>query len=186
MYYAATVHFGPGYYPSRSCYCLPWAASVRRIRPLHWPVAQELGGPSSCANHKYQPRTSGGFILYDFRPLLLFRSFTPPPAVPFALTLLLSRTTMASSDSSAQPAHEQISEALEVEQLDVSLFRSKTLHLPPNGRGVFGGQVISQALVSATRCVDPAYSLHVRHIRIFRVVLQSTDPRTHRPLSLSM
>lgn len=58
--------------------------------------------------------------------------------------------------------HELISEALEVEALDVSLFRSKTLYLPARARGVFGGQVISQALVSATNCVDPVYSLHVR------------------------
>lgn len=64
---------------------------------------------------------------------------------------------MAGADS-----HEQISEALEVEQLDVNLFRSKTLYLPARARGVFGGQVISQALVSATNCVDPAYYLHVR------------------------
>ena len=64
---------------------------------------------------------------------------------------------MAAADS-----HEQISEALEVEQLDVNLFRSKTLFLPARARGVFGGQVISQALVSATNCVDPAYYLHVR------------------------
>lgn len=33
--------------------------------------------------------------------------------------------------------------------------------MPPRGRGVFGGQVISQAVVSATNCVDPAYGLHV-------------------------
>ena len=66
------------------------------------------------------------------------------------------------SDSQSQLDHEQITEALEVEQLDVSLYRSKTLYLPARGRGVFGGQVISQALVSATNCVDPVYSLHVR------------------------
>ncbi|PIL29619.1 hypothetical protein GSI_08256 [Ganoderma sinense ZZ0214-1] len=65
---------------------------------------------------------------------------------------------MAAADS-----HEQISEALEVEQLDVNLFRSKTLFLPARARGVFGGQVISQALVSATNCVDPAYYLHSLH-----------------------
>ena len=54
------------------------------------------------------------------------------------------------------------SDALEVEQLDVNLYRSKTLYLPVRARGVFGGQVISQALVAATGCVDPAYGLHVR------------------------
>ncbi|KAJ3011988.1 hypothetical protein NUW54_g2003 [Trametes sanguinea] len=60
-------------------------------------------------------------------------------------------------------SHEQISSALEVEQLDVNLYRSKTLYLPPRARGVFGGQVISQALVAANNCVDPAFSLHSLH-----------------------
>ncbi|TBU34990.1 Thioesterase/thiol ester dehydrase-isomerase [Dichomitus squalens] len=58
------------------------------------------------------------------------------------------------------PEHEHISEALEVEQLDVNLFRSRTLYLPSSSIGVFGGQVISQSLVAATSCVDPSYSLH--------------------------
>lgn len=69
---------------------------------------------------------------------------------------------MAAADAQE---HEQISEALEVEQLDVNLYRSKTLYLPVRARGVFGGQVISQALVAATGCVDPAYGLHVRPCR---------------------
>ncbi|KAI0639149.1 thioesterase-like superfamily-domain-containing protein [Trametes polyzona] len=56
-----------------------------------------------------------------------------------------------------------ISSALEVEQLDVNLYRSKTLYLPPRARGVFGGQVISQALVSANNCVDPSFGLHSLH-----------------------
>jgi DNA-repair protein complementing XP-A cells len=54
-----------------------------------------------------------------------------------------------------------IETALEVERLDVNLFRSKSLHVPYRSRGVFGGQVISQAIVSATNCVKPEYSLHV-------------------------
>ena len=69
---------------------------------------------------------------------------------------------MASTDSPSQHDHEQISECLEVEPIDVNLFRSKTLYTPARARGVFGGQVISQALVSASNCVDPVYSLHVR------------------------
>lgn len=63
--------------------------------------------------------------------------------------------------SNGQEEHEQIATSLEVEQLDVNIFRSKSLWLPVRARGVYGGQVISQALVSATKCVDPAYSLHV-------------------------
>ena len=56
------------------------------------------------------------------------------------------------------------SDALEVEKLDVNLYRSKDkqLWVPRRARGVFGGQVISQALVAATSCVDPGYALHVR------------------------
>jgi acyl-CoA thioesterase len=60
-----------------------------------------------------------------------------------------------------QAEHTHISTALEVETLDATLFRSKTLFLPNRARGVFGGQVISQAMVSATNCVDASYGLHV-------------------------
>ncbi|CCA68825.1 probable peroxisomal acyl-coenzyme A thioester hydrolase 1 [Serendipita indica DSM 11827] len=63
--------------------------------------------------------------------------------------------------SNAEP--KSIATSLEVEQLDKNLFRSKTLWLPKNARGVFGGQVISQAVVSATNCVDPEYHLHSLH-----------------------
>lgn len=61
-----------------------------------------------------------------------------------------------------QAEHTHISTALEVEKLETNLFRSKTLWIPPRARGVFGGQVISQALVSATNTVDKVFSLHVR------------------------
>lgn len=61
-----------------------------------------------------------------------------------------------------QEEHEHMSTSLEVEQLDSNLFRSKSLWLPIRARGVYGGQVISQALVSATNCVPPDYALHVR------------------------
>ena len=60
-----------------------------------------------------------------------------------------------------QVEHELISTSLDVEQLDTNLYRSKSLWVPVRSRGVFGGQVISQALVSATGCVDAAYGLHV-------------------------
>jgi acyl-CoA thioesterase len=55
-----------------------------------------------------------------------------------------------------------ISYALDVEQLDLNLYRSRNLTLPYKARGVFGGQVISQALTAATRCVKPEFTLHVR------------------------
>lgn len=69
---------------------------------------------------------------------------------------------MADSTTTDQVEHELISTSLDLEQLDTNLFRSKSLWVPARARGVFGGQVISQAIVSATQCVDPAYGLHVR------------------------
>jgi hypothetical protein len=56
-----------------------------------------------------------------------------------------------------------ISSALDVEKLDVDLYRSRNLSLPYFARGVFGGQVISQALVAATSCVKPEFDLHVSY-----------------------
>jgi len=66
------------------------------------------------------------------------------------------------SDFKEEAEHELISTSLDVEQLDTNLFRSKSLWIAKRSRGVFGGQVISQALVSATNCVEPEYALHVR------------------------
>lgn len=64
-----------------------------------------------------------------------------------------------------QEEHVLISTSLEVEKLDTYLFRSPTssLYKPRRARGVFGGQVISQAVVSATRSVDEKYLLHSLH-----------------------
>lgn len=59
--------------------------------------------------------------------------------------------------------HELITASLDLERLEKNLFRSRSLWLPSRSRGVFGGQVISQALLSATNCVDPAYSVHSLH-----------------------
>ncbi|THV06037.1 Thioesterase/thiol ester dehydrase-isomerase [Dendrothele bispora CBS 962.96] len=80
----------------------------------------------------------------------------------------------ASTNSMNQVEHAQISTALEVERLEVNLFRSKELWVPTRARGVFGGQVISQALVSATNCVDPAFGLHSLHCYF----LTSASPAT--------
>ncbi|KAE9410754.1 hypothetical protein BT96DRAFT_961505 [Gymnopus androsaceus JB14] len=76
--------------------------------------------------------------------------------------------------SKDQAEHAQISTALEVEKLETDLFRSKSLWVPARARGVFGGQVISQALVSATNCVDPAFGLHSLHCYF----LASASPST--------
>ena len=68
------------------------------------------------------------------------------------------------AEYSNQVESRQPADALEVEQLDFNLYRSKRLWIPFRSRGVFGGQVISQALVSASNCVDHVYSLHVRPV----------------------
>jgi hypothetical protein len=60
----------------------------------------------------------------------------------------------------AEPS--DISFALDVVQLEPDLYQSRNLSLPFEARGVFGGQVISQALVAATRCVKAEFTLHVR------------------------
>ncbi|KIJ34177.1 hypothetical protein M422DRAFT_35223 [Sphaerobolus stellatus SS14] len=67
------------------------------------------------------------------------------------------------TDPVEQYEHELISTSLDVEQLDTTLFRSKSLWVPTRARGVFGGQVISQALFSATNTVEPDYALHSLH-----------------------
>ncbi|TFK20166.1 hypothetical protein FA15DRAFT_689268 [Coprinopsis marcescibilis] len=76
---------------------------------------------------------------------------------------IYNNTDLTSMSETNQAEHELISTSLEVEQLDVNLFRSKSLWLPLRARGVFGGQVISQAVVSATNCVRPEYALHSIH-----------------------
>jgi len=66
-------------------------------------------------------------------------------------------------EESNQAESSRISTSLEVEQIEVNLFRSVNLFRPVRARGVFGGQVISQAIVAATKCVDPAFGLHSFH-----------------------
>jgi hypothetical protein len=51
----------------------------------------------------------------------------------------VSGTTMSDTGALNQAEHEQISTSLEVEQIEVNLFRSKSLWLPMRARGVFGG-----------------------------------------------
>jgi len=63
--------------------------------------------------------------------------------------------------------HILISTSLEFERLDTRLFRSPVSALRKPvlavARGVFGGQVVSQAMVAATRSVDEKYMLHSLH-----------------------
>ncbi|KAI9092823.1 HotDog domain-containing protein [Phlyctochytrium arcticum] len=54
-----------------------------------------------------------------------------------------------------------IEQALELEELDLNLFRSKELWLPVGARGVFGGQVVGLGLSAATRTVEKHFRVHV-------------------------
>lgn len=57
--------------------------------------------------------------------------------------------------------------SIEVEQIDSVLFRSFSLWTPAGARGVFGGQVIAQALHAAAMTMnDPTrpWGLHSQHV----------------------
>ena len=57
-------------------------------------------------------------------------------------------------------------QVLDLEPLEVNLFRGRS---PQTGwQRVFGGQVIGQALVAATRTVEPEYEVHSLHSYFLR------------------
>lgn len=56
-----------------------------------------------------------------------------------------------------------IEATLDVEEIDVDLYRSKSLWKPPGARGVFGGQVLGLALVAASRTVSKDFLVHSLH-----------------------
>ena len=102
----------------------------------------------------------------DRRNLRARVSCLRPPAIYERSPTHSLSTIFLTMDNKDQAEHSLISTSLEVEQLDLNLFRSKSLWVPARARGVFGGQVISQAIVSATNCVSPEYGLHVSPTRL--------------------
>ncbi|KAF9133003.1 Acyl-CoA thioesterase 8 [Mortierella sp. GBA39] len=52
---------------------------------------------------------------------------------------------------------------LDLEEIDKDLYRSKKLWVPMGARGVFGGNVVGQALVAATNTVSTDFSVHSLH-----------------------
>lgn len=56
-----------------------------------------------------------------------------------------------------------INSPIDLEVLDVDLFRSKHLWRPQGARAVFGGQVVGQALAASTQCITDAKELHSLH-----------------------
>jgi hypothetical protein len=83
-------------------------------------------------------------------------------STPRSRSSLPSQFPMVDTADRNEAEPSDISSALDVEQLDLNLYRSRNLSLNFDARGVFGGQVISQALVAATNCVKPEFTLHVR------------------------
>eukprot|EP00158_Paraphelidium_tribonemae_P003566 Partr_v1_DN26230_c1_g4_i3_m48220 putative Acyl-CoA thioesterase len=67
------------------------------------------------------------------------------------------------------PLQTLIEKALDIEEIEVDLYVCrKDLWKPPGGRGVFGGQVIGQALVAATKSVPSEFVVHSLHCYFLR------------------
>lgn len=76
--------------------------------------------------------------------------------------------------------HKPIASFLELEQLDTHSFLRDSLWRPQQERGVFGGQLIGQALLAATRSVSVEFSANSIHCHF----LSSADPS--QPISYSV
>ncbi|RDD46901.1 Acyl-coenzyme A thioesterase 8 [Trichoplax sp. H2] len=57
---------------------------------------------------------------------------------------------------------------LDLEEIDVDIFRGNTLWCPPISQRIYGGQVIGQALVAASKTVDEQFSPHSLHSYFLR------------------
>ncbi|KAG0223354.1 peroxisomal long-chain acyl-CoA thioesterase 1 [Mortierella sp. GBAus27b] len=79
----------------------------------------------------------------------------PPSAAPE------SATEPPTADGSTN--NTIIETMLDLEEIDRDLYRSKKLWVPLGARGVFGGNVVGQALVAATNTVSTEYSVHSLH-----------------------
>lgn len=66
-------------------------------------------------------------------------------------------------NSPARSGVPEIAEALEVEEIDADLYKSLTLWKPARARGVFGGQVIAQAVAASNKTVREGMLLHSLH-----------------------
>ncbi|KAJ3216868.1 Acyl-CoA thioesterase 8 [Clydaea vesicula] len=72
-----------------------------------------------------------------------------------------------------------IEQSLELETIELDLFRSKSLWKPTGARGVFGGQIIAQSLAAATKTVESNYKIHSLH-SYFLLAGDSTTPIVYK------
>ncbi|KAF9947711.1 hypothetical protein BGZ70_002544 [Mortierella alpina] len=72
-----------------------------------------------------------------------------------------SAVTLVEADSPTPST--SIEQMLDLEEIDKDLYRSKKLWVPMGARGVFGGNVVGQALVAATNTVSTDFSVHSLH-----------------------
>ncbi|KAH8050076.1 hypothetical protein JL722_11611 [Aureococcus anophagefferens] len=85
-----------------------------------------------------------------------------------------ARRTLSSSPKLHRLRSHQASH-IDLEEIDRLLFRASRdqLWVPPGGRGVFGGQILGQALHAATRAVGGGWGVHSLH----GYFLQAGNPR---------
>ncbi|KAF9405484.1 Acyl-CoA thioesterase 8 [Podila epigama] len=89
-------------------------------------------------------------------------------------TIAESSNGAAAPDTDGQNNKTIIETMLDLEEIDKDLFRSKKLWVPMGARGVFGGNVVGQALVAATNTVSTDFSVHSLH----SYFLMPGDPST--------
>ncbi|KAI1320793.1 Acyl-CoA thioesterase 8 [Mortierella claussenii] len=88
---------------------------------------------------------------------------------PNTTTATAATQTHEDTDVSVTPGEDGsnnnsiIETMLEIEEIDKDLYRSKKLWVPMGARGVFGGNLVGQALVAATNTVSSDYSVHSLH-----------------------
>jgi len=69
---------------------------------------------------------------------------------------------MSTPTANVPPAPRQLSEVLDLEQLDTNLFRSRVNQVNRN-RSLYGGQILGQGLKAAALTVDPSRTAHSLH-----------------------
>ncbi|KAG2227460.1 hypothetical protein INT45_007485 [Circinella minor] len=93
------------------------------------------------------------------------------PYKTFPAVISFDKTAVKSTDPTLVPSTEgedtdyakSIAEAVDVQEIDVNLYMSKELWLPPGARGAFGGQIVAQALRAAFNTVREEFHVHSLH-----------------------